>query len=180
MAYANLSGSKSLNEAIQRAQAAGMSVESAQQWWSQYGQPDLSRQDYTKSLVTGFETREKAALSANTAREQEIRNIYTSILGQDYGAARTAGLSEISRQEKQDVGQGTQQLISSGMFGTTTAAALPMQAGRVATEQRLKLEDVLAQRKTEAQQQMAGFIERIEQPYPDYSALLTAISAANS
>ena len=131
-------------------------------------------------IVENFETREKAALAANKARESEIRNIYTSILGQDYNAAREAGMSEIARGERQAVGQGTQQMISSGLYGTTTAATIPMQAGKVATEQRLKLEDVLQQRKTENQKDMANFIERIEQPYPDYGMLMQAMAAMSS
>ena len=142
--------------------------------------PSYSPTNPMLDLVSGFEEREKAALAANKAREKEIRGLYSGILNQDYSAARAAGQSEIARGERTSIGQGLQQLISSGLFGTTTAASVPAAAKRVSTEQRLKLEDVLQQRQTEAKKQFADFIERIEQPYPDYSMLMQAMAAAYS
>lgn len=177
MPSVNLSGSTSLAEAMKRASAAGVSAGAASQWWDLYGKSAMDKQ---QSLVSGFEQRESAAIEANKARETEIRNMYAGLINQDQGAARAAGLSEIERGERQSLGQGMQQMISSGLFGTTTAAALPTQVRRVGTEQRLKLEDMLTQRTNEAKLGLAGFVERIEQPYPDYQTLLAAMSAANS
>jgi len=65
-----------------------------------------------------------------------------------------------------------QQMISSGLYGTTTAAG----AGRrweeaVGAPARLRLEDIMMQRLSQAQVGKAGFMERIEEPYPDYAMM---------
>ena len=135
--------------------------------------------DYA-SLLADFEKREKGARKANVAREQEIRGIYGDIIGQGQGAARTAGLTEIERGKTQAIGAGTQQMISSGLYGTTTAASIPVQAENQASLSRLKLEDMLQQRTNQAKLGLAGFAERIETPYPDYNMLLQASIAQGS
>ena len=132
------------------------------------------------SLLADFEKREKAARKANIAREQEIRGTYGEIISQGQGAARTAGLAEIERGKTQAIGAGTQQMISSGLYGTTTAASIPVQAENQAALSRLKLEDMLQQRTNVAKLGLAGFVERIETPYPDYNMLLQASIAQGS
>ena len=137
------------------------------------------RIDYA-SLLADFQKRETGAREANLARETEIRRTYDQLIGQGQEAARTAGLAEIERGKTRAVGTGTQQMISSGMYGTTTAAAIPVQAENQASLSRLKLEDILQQRQTELKLGKAGFVERIEDPYPDYSTLMQAMVAAGS
>ena len=132
------------------------------------------------SLYADMQKREAGALAANKAREAEIRGIYGEIIGQGQGAARTAGLAEIEKGKTQAVGAGTQQMISSGLYGTTTAASLPVQAENQASLSRLKLEDMLTQRTTQAKLGLAGFAERIETPYPDYNMLMQAMIAQAS
>ena len=134
--------------------------------------------DYA-SLLAGFQEREAGALASNKAREQEIRGIYGDIIGQyeEGGAFREAGLADIERTKTKAVGAGTQQMISSGLYGTTTAAAIPVQAEAQAGQARLKLEDLLQQRTTQAKLGLGSFVERIEEPYPDYNQLLQASSA---
>lgn len=134
------------------------------------------------SLYAGFQKREEAAREANLAREKEIRGIYGDIIGQyeTGGAAKTAGLAEIEQGKTRAIGAGTQQMISSGMYGTTTAASIPIQAEQTAGLQRLKLEDMLQQRTNQAKLGLAGFAERIETPYPDYSMLMNAYIAQGS
>jgi len=132
--------------------------------------------DYT-SLYAATQRRESGALAANVKRETEIRGIYDQLIGQGQGAFRTAGLADIERSKTQAVGAGTQQLISSGLYGTTTAAALPVQAEGQAARSRLKLEDIIQQRTAELKLGKAGFVERIEDPYPDYNMLLQAMAA---
>jgi len=135
-----------------------------------------------QSLASQYQKMEKEAKRANVAREKEIRNIYSNILNQISGSEsslRAAGLADIERQAGQLVGQETQQMISSGLYGTTTAAAIPRNVATSFTRpSRLKLEDLLASRKREAQLGLAGFVERIETPYPDYNALMQAQIAA--
>lgn len=130
-------------------------------------------------LVSGFQEREAAARAANIKREQEIRGIYGDIIGQyeEGGAFREAGLADIERTRTRAIGAGTQQMISSGLYGTTTAAAIPVQAEAGARQARLRLEDVLEQRTTEAKKGLASFAERIETPYPDYGLLVQAMMA---
>lgn len=131
------------------------------------------------SLYQDFQKRETGAREANIKREQEIRGIYGGIIGQyeKGGAARTAGLAEIEQAKTRAVGAGTQQMISSGLYGTTTAASIPVQAEQTAGLQRLKLEDMLQQRTNVAKLGLAGFAERIETPYPDYSMLMQTMIA---
>ena len=132
--------------------------------------------DYT-SFLADFQKRETGAREDNLARETEIRGTYDQLIGQDQGVARTAGLADIERGKTQAIGAGTQQLISSGLYGTTTAASIPVQAENQASLSRLKLEDTLQQRTNQLKLGKAGFVERIEQPYPDYSLLVNAMIA---
>jgi hypothetical protein len=134
-------------------------------------------QDDYSSLLADFQAREAGALEANKAREAEIRGIYGDIIGQQSGAFREAGLADIEEAKTRAVGAGTQQMISSGLYGTTTAASLPIQAEAQAQRSRLKLEDIIQQRTTEAKLGLAGFSERIETPYPDYNLLLQSMIA---
>jgi len=147
-------------------------------------EPLYKQQDPLYKPVAGsgslYEKREADALAANKKREAEIRSIYGEIIGQGQGAARTAGLAEIEQGKTQAVGAGTQQMISSGLYGTTTAASLPVQAENQASLSRLKLEDMLRERTNTAKLGLAGFSERIETPYPDYSALMQAYAAQSS
>jgi len=135
-----------------------------------------------QSITEDFQRREKQAREANIKREREIRNIYGTIISQyeTGGAFKVAGLADIERTKTRAVGAGTQQMISSGLYGTTTAAAIPVQAEAQAGYARLKLEDILQQRTTEAQRDLAGFAERIETPYPDYQVLMQAMAAQAS
>ena len=132
-----------------------------------------------QNLYQQYQQRETTAGAANIAREQEIRGIYGGIIGQyeKGGAARTAGLADIEKTKTRAIGAGTQQMISSGLYGTTTAASIPVQAENQASLSRLKLEDILQQRTTQAKLGLAGFVERIENPYPDYNMLMQAMIA---
>ena len=132
--------------------------------------------DYA-SLLADFQKRETGALAANKAGETEIRGTYDELIGQGQGAARSAGLAEIELGKTRAVGAGTQQMISSGLYGTTTAASIPVQAENQAALGRVKLEDMLQQRTNELKLGKAGFVERIENPYPDYSMLMNAMIA---
>ena len=131
--------------------------------------------DYA-SLLEGFEQRETGARESNIKREQEIRSLYGGLISQyeEGGAFKQAGLADIERTKTKAIGAGTQQMISSGLYGTTTASAIPVQAEAQAGQARLKLEDLLQQRTSQAKLGLAGFVERIQEPYPDYNQLLQA------
>jgi len=139
-------------------------------------------QSQSQSLVDLYEQITSKAKADNVAREKEIRNIYANVLNEISGSnasLRASGLKDIETQSKQLVGQETQQMISSGLYGTTTAAGIPTKVASTFTQPaRLKLEDLLSARKREVQLGLAGFVERIENPYPDYNALIQAQIAA--
>lgn len=123
------------------------------------------------SLYEQLRQQEQAAKEANLKRYSEAMQIYDEIIsryrtGGEFGKA---ALGQLGKQKIRDVGAETQQLISSGLYGTTTMAG----TGRrweesVGAPARLKLEDIQMQRLSEAQIGKAGFIERREDVGPDY------------
>lgn len=126
------------------------------------------------SLLDQFQAQEQAAKAANLKRYSEAMSIYDEIIsryrpGGEFGEA---ALGQLEKRKVRDVGKETQQLISSGLYGTTTMAG----TGRrweesVGGPERLKLEDIQMQRLSEAQIGKAGFIERREDIGPDYGQI---------
>ena len=128
-----------------------------------------------RNVYAQLNREQESAKRANLARQGQITSMYDEMMKryQPGGAFERRGLGEIERAKTKGVGKETQQMISSGLFGTTTAA----QTGRrweaeVGAPSRLRLEDIMQQRMTGIQQKKAGFLERIEDVYPNYSALL--------
>ena len=128
-----------------------------------------------RALTAQIDAQQASARQANIARRGQIEGIYSEMMKryQPGGAFERRGLGEIERAKTKGVGKETQQMISSGLFGTTTAA----QTGRrweaeVGAPSRLRLEDIMQQRMTGIQQRKAGFLERIEDVYPNYSSLM--------
>lgn len=134
-------------------------------------------------LISQFQSAEAQARAANIKREQELRTMYGKI-EERYapgGAFEVGGLAQIEAAGVKGRGQEMQQLISSGMYGTTTAAGIPSRwEAEVGTPARLKLEDISRERLTQAEMAKAGFIERIQDTYPDYGPLMQALQAASS
>lgn len=129
-------------------------------------------------LIGQVSAQQASARQANIARQKRIESMYSEMMQryQPGGAFEKRGLGEIERAKTKGVGQETQQMISSGMYGTTTAAGVGRGwEAEVGAPARLRLEDIMQQRLTGIQQQKAGFLERIQEPYPDYSALMSAI-----
>jgi hypothetical protein len=151
-------------------------------WYPTQAPP--SRGTNLQSLYNNFSQREEEAKTSNLKRESEIRGIYADILNSISGSndsLRASGLADIERQAGTLTGQETQGMISSGLYGTTTAAAIPRNVAASFTQpSRIKLEDLLQGRKREAQLGLAGFVERIENPYPDYNTLMQAMIAQGS
>lgn len=115
-----------------------------------------------------------AARRANEMRYAQAMGIYNQIItrSQPGGAVEKAGLAQIETAKTKGVGQEMQQMISSGMYGTTTAAGVPARwESEFGAPARLKLEDIMEQRLTQAQLGKAGFIERREDVYPDVGAV---------
>ncbi len=119
-----------------------------------------------------------SARQANVQRQARIESMYADMLksvGRG-GAFEKSGLADIEKTRVSGVGEETQSMISSGVYGTTTAAGVGAKHRDIAAQSRIKLEDLLVQRELGVKQQTAGFLERIEDSYPDYSQLLSMLA----
>jgi hypothetical protein len=100
-------------------------------------------------LLAKITQQEEAARTANLQRYDQAMAIYDEIIsryrpGGEFGKA---ALGQLEKRKVRDVGKETQQLISSGLYGTTTMGA----TGRrweesVGAPERLRLEDIQMQR----------------------------------
>jgi len=136
-----------------------------------------------QSILQAYQELERKAREANLKREGEIRSIHDEIINRyrPGGSFLSGSRAELEQQKVKDVGKSMQQLISSGLFGTTRAATLGTQwEADVGAPARAKLEDISMERLSQAQAAKAGFVERIEEPYPDYGALTQAAQAQAS
>ena len=136
------------------------------------------------TLLAQMQKAQETATTANLKREEEIRAITDAIIAryQPGGAFQEAGLAQIAKAKTQAVGGGMQSLIASGLAGTETAAGLGtgFEAG-AGSQMRLSLEDLMMERLSSAQMSKAGFIEGIQDEYPDTSLMSQlAMQAAQS
>jgi len=134
----------------------------------------MAMSDTLQSLLEGFEKSYGEAREANLKRYGQAMSIYDEIIAryQPGGAFQKSALGQLEKQKVKDVGREKQDLISSGMFGTTTFAGV----GRgweesVGAPSRLKLEDVMMQRLSQAQVGKVGVMEGREDEYPDYGTI---------
>lgn len=127
----------------------------------------------------GTQSAYERANEAAAKREEEIRGLLDQIVstyapGGSYMQGQEAMLD---RTKQKTLAQGTQGLISSGLYGSTMTAGLP---GRFEEEigvpTRAKLEDLRTDAYTKALAGKAGFIESITENVPDFGmmAQLTA------
>jgi len=124
---------------------------------------------------------ERRAYLANMRRKAQIEAIYNTLIQmyQPGGAFEARFLSQLGARKTRDVGSEMQQLISSGLYGTTTAAGIGRRwEAEVGEPARLGMEDVMQQRLASALTAKAGFLEGIEEPYPDYGALAALAAQA--
>ena len=111
-----------------------------------------------------------SARQANEQRYAQAMSIYDEIIKryQPGGTFGKAALGQLEKEKTRAVGRETQQMISSGLYGTTTTAGLPTKwEAEVGAPSRLRLEDIMMERLSQAQVGKAGFIERREDVYPD-------------
>lgn len=145
-------------------------------------------QPYTRTIqrvnpyagfISQISRQQSSAKRANIERRKQIEGMYDKMMGMvgPGGAFEKRGLGEIEAAKTKGVGQETQQMISSGMYGTTTAAGVGRKwEADVGAPARLRLEDIMQQRQLGVMGQKAGFLERIEDVYPDYSSLLQMLA----
>ena len=130
-------------------------------------------------LIRQVGAQSASARQANIDRRKQIEAMYDKMMGMvgPGGAFEKRGLGEIEAAKTKGVGKETQQMISSGMYGTTTAAGVGRKwEADVGAPARLRLEDIMQQRQLGVMGQKAGFLERIEDVYPDYSALMQMLA----
>ena len=148
---------------------------------SSYGQTyrDRSGRGGTQSLGK----METEARTRTEAQEKEIRGLLDQIiqLYQPGGGFGKGTEVMLNRQKEKDLGSATQGLISSGLFSTTLTAGLPKKwEEEVGMPSRLKLEDMRYGALSQAVGQKAGFVERIQNMYPDYGMIAGLQAKASS
>jgi len=136
----------------------------------------------TKRYTQNLSATEQAN-QANLKREEEIRGLLDTVIGTYApGGSYMQGVEAmLERQKKQYLGSATQNLISSGLYGSTMMAGLPKKfEEEIGMPTRAKLEDVRTQAYTGALGQKASFIEGIQNIAPDYGTLAQLTAQASS
>jgi hypothetical protein len=140
---------------------------------------DLSTEGLLKQYQTAYDT----AKASNLSRYNELMDLSNAIIGQysPGGAMERAGTQKINMQKTQDVGGARQNLISSGLYGTTVNAALPSTwEANVGMSARLTLEQMMQQGYTGALQNKANIIEGREDMYPNLDMMAQLIAKSSS
>ena len=139
----------------------------------------ISKPNPYGGLIGQVSTQQASAKKANLQRYSQMMDIWNKVIARSEpgGAFEKAGLGEIEKAKTKGVGKETQSLISGGMYGTTTTAGVGRKwEADVGAPARLRLEDIMEQRLSTAQIGKAGAIERREDVYPDYNALLQMLA----
>lgn len=137
----------------------------------------------TQSLIADFQAKGDLANAANERRYTEGLDIYKNIASA-YAPGGTFGrgqLEQYQRRKTKDIASQRQQLISSGLSGTTISAGLEQgYESEVGTPFRLQLADLQTQRFAAAQQAQAGFIERRTDQAPSPELMAGLVTQAES
>ena len=155
-----------------------------------YAPPPTSQPTYNQqpafdfSGITGmFEQAMAEANEANEARYQQGLGLYGQIAdiyapGGSFGAGHEA---QLERTKTRDVASAQQQMVSSGLWGTTVAAAIPSAwEETVGQPSRLALQDVQMGRYGEALAGQAGFMERRSDIGPDMGLFANLMQGASA
>jgi len=137
--------------------------------------------DTLSKIIEDLKKKEEQARLSNLQRYEQIQKIWDEIIRryEPGGTFEARALEQLAAQKEREVGAATQRLISSGLFGTQAAAGVGMQWERtVGAPARLRLEDIMMQRLSQAQIGKAQAIERREDIYPDYGLMSQLIAQA--
>lgn len=131
-------------------------------------------------LLKEYQKMAEQAKLSNLETKAQVEAIHNEIIKryEPGGTFLTGGEKLIQAEKRKTTGEQLHQLISSGLYGTTTPGALGAKyEEEVAAPARFKLEDVAMERLSSAQLGKASFLENIQNPYPDYNALMQASAA---
>jgi hypothetical protein len=123
------------------------------------------------------------ARAGNIARFKEARGIYEGIAGMyaPGGAFGRGYEAMLERTKGRDVASGASALVGTGLYNTTQTAGLGKKWEEdVGMPSRMRLEDIRMERYAGAQRDIAGLLERVEEPYPDYGGLMQATAAQSA
>ena len=128
-----------------------------------------------RSLVDLYTRGYEETAARTAAREAEIRRLLEANLGTygPEGAFAKAGERAIEQTYAKDVSR----MIGAGLYGTT---AVESTAGAARRSGRLTLESMLEEGKSRARSAYAGFIEHIEDEYPELGGLTQAYASMAS
>ena len=128
-------------------------------------------QQYASLMMKG----QAEAKAANEARYKQGMGMWGDIAGL-YAPGGEFGKGAEAKYERgrtRNLAEGQQQLISSGLSGTTIAAGLPKKYEEEdGTPFKLQLQDLQTSRYADALKGKAGFLERRTDAYPDMSGML--------
>lgn len=131
-------------------------------------------------LIAQFQAQQDRANLANEKRYAQGLEIYDRIVAQyEPGGAFGQGIeSQLQREKTKTVASQTQQLVSSGLFGTSVTAGLGQKfEEEVGAPTRLRAQDISFERLAQAGIGKAGFIERREDTGPDFSQIAQLASS---
>lgn len=142
------------------------------------------------SVLGYLQKKERQAYLSNLSRKQQISSIWDEVISryQPGGTFEARTLEQLGAQKERDVtkeyGSTAQSMISRGLFGTTVMPSRG-EVGRkwerdIGAPSRLQLEDILMQRLSSAQIGKAGFLENIQEPYPDYGMIASLAAQASN
>ena len=122
------------------------------------------------SILGAFQAAQRSANVANLQRYKQGLGLYDQMItnwGKGGGFVKGAEAT-LERTKKRDVAGGMQNLVSSGLAGTTMAAGIGKKwEEEVGAPSRLSIADIAGQRLAQAMEGKAGFIERRQDTGPD-------------
>ena len=127
-----------------------------------------------QDLIDQLTGEQQSANTANEHRLNQMTAIYDEIIAryQPGGSFGQGFEQQLGQQKVRDVGGKIQQMISSGTFGTSTAAGTgDVWESGVGNPARLQLSDLQMERLSSAQIGKDGMLERVEDTGPDYGAI---------
>jgi len=129
------------------------------------------------SLYEMYQQQGEQVRLSQEQRKTAIEEIFDKVISMySPGGAFGKGYeAQLAGQKVQDVGSAKQSAISSGLYGLRNYGQ--EWGATVGAPARLKLEDIKMERLSSAMMGKAGFLEGIQEPYPDYSTLMQATAA---